>query len=103
MVQKLAGEHGHLPTKMSAHRHPSDMLPLERREYLRRFPHMAWWLRQADGNHPDYPGMFQDPRPTASPPSPSENVAFHLFAYPPYSVLFVTGPCHLNPCKKIYF
>src|ERR1700753_310435 len=50
---------------------PPDMSPEEWREYLRRFPRMAWWLRQVDGDHPDPPGMPQSSQSTArfSPPS----------------------------------
>lgn len=57
-----------LPTKMSGEKHPSDMPPHERDNYLRRFPRMAWWLRQVDGNHPDYPGMSQSQQLPPSPP-----------------------------------
>jgi hypothetical protein len=56
------------PTTMPSKR-PPHMSPEEWREYLRRWPRMSWWLRDVDGNHPDYPGMPQNSESTADSPS----------------------------------
>jgi hypothetical protein len=60
------------PAYMSGKR-PPDMFPWEWQEYLRRFPRMAWWLRQVNGNHPDYPGMFQNHPSSQHPLLPQRN------------------------------
>ena len=76
--------------QMSGKKYPSDMSPQERREYLRRFPRMAWWLRQVDGSHPDYPGMPQSSQPTPHP----ESSDWHDSCPWPHSLLALPGSSH---------
>lgn len=90
---------------------PSDLSPEQWREYLRRFPRMAWWLRQVDREHPDYPGIANQGSHDANdssaqgrlPPSPPRrsflasltSTRSHL--HPPFPPPFGLRPRHRVP------
>jgi hypothetical protein len=78
---------------------PPHMSPEEWREYLRCWPRMSWWLRDVDGNHPDYPGMPQNSESTDDSPPHDRTPS------PPQQSFLasLTSRSHLPPLSPLPF
>jgi hypothetical protein len=78
---------------------PPHMSPEEWREYLRRWPRMSWWLRDVDGNHPDYPEMPQNSESTDDSPPHDRTPS------PPQQSFLasLTSRSHLPPLSPLPF